>query len=322
MLASIRSSAASASARARRTRAEVERLLVGAAHGRILREGLRVALVGRPNVGKSSLLNRLLGMERAIVTPVAGTTRDTIEERATLGGVALHLVDTAGLTLTDDPIERASVDRSRAAAQSSDLLLFVLDGSQPLTALDTHAARELRALAAADADDANTERTADAGQGGAGADEASADAADAEYARVDAATTLRPLVLVLNKADLPARVDEQEARALWPEARAVVHTSTLTGEGVDALERAITDLALGGAATAQDALVASARHADALRRGAEDLAAAAATLADGLPLDFVAIDLRAGLEALGEITGETATADLLDRIFAEFCIGK
>ena len=130
------------------------------------------------------------------------------------------------------------------------------------------------------------------------------------------------MLLVLNKADLPASVAEREARALWPEARAVAAHLDADRRGHRRLERAIADLALGGAATAQEALVASARHADALRRGADHLAAAAATLADGLPLDFVAIDLQAALEALGEITGETATADLLDRIFAEFCIGK
>ncbi len=109
---------------------------------------------------------------------------------------------------------------------------------------------------------------------------------------------------------------------MWTDASAMLRTSTLTGQGITELESAIAELALGGHAQAQDALVATARHRDALRRSAEQLAAAAETLAHGLPLDFVSIDLRAALEALGEITGETATADLLDRIFAEFCIGK
>ena len=103
----------------------VSGLLAGADQGRILREGVRVAIVGRPNVGKSSLLNALLGVERAIVTAIPGTTRDTVEERASIAGVALHLVDTAGLTPSDDPIERIGVERSRAAAASADLLLFV-----------------------------------------------------------------------------------------------------------------------------------------------------------------------------------------------------
>lgn len=273
-------------------RGEVERLLAGAERGRILREGVRVAIVGRPNVGKSSLLNRLLGVERAIVTPVAGTTRDTVEERATIAGVALHLVDTAGLTPTDDPVERAGVERAREAARAADLLLFVLDGSAPLGALDHHAAAALRAL-------------------GDEADEAASAEGDTQH----------PLILVLNKADLPHVLAKAAAQALWPGAP-VVRTSTLTREGIASVEAAIGEVVAGGRAPIPDALVASARHRDALRRGAEHLAAADETLARGLPLDFLAIDLRAALDALGEITGETATGDLLDRIFAEFCIGK
>ena len=261
----------------------VERLLAGADRGRVLREGLRVALVGRPNVGKSSLLNALLRTERAIVTPVAGTTRDTVEEKALIGGLAVQLVDTAGLTPSDDPVERIGVERSRAAAQAADLLLLVLDGSEPLTPLDATVATELQTLGQAD--------------------------------------TSRPAILVLNKADLPHQLSDESAQALWPDAP-LVATSTVTGSGLASLEGQIAALALGGAAQAGDALVSSARHKDALRRGVEHLQAARATLADGLPLDFVAIDLRSALEALGEITGETATADLLDRIFAEFCIGK
>src|SRR5579885_3222996 len=124
----------------------VERLLAGAEQGRLYREGLRAAIIGRHNVGKSSLLNALLRTERAIVTPIAGTTRDTVEERASIGGIPVHLVDTAGLTPSDDPIERIGVARSRAAARSADLLLFVLDGSEPLNDLDTAAAQELHAL--------------------------------------------------------------------------------------------------------------------------------------------------------------------------------
>ncbi|HKT37429.1 MAG TPA: tRNA uridine-5-carboxymethylaminomethyl(34) synthesis GTPase MnmE, partial [Ktedonobacterales bacterium] len=261
----------------------IERLLAGADRGRVLREGLRVALVGRPNVGKSSLLNALLRTERAIVTPVAGTTRDTVEEKALIGGLAVQLVDTAGLTPSDDPVERIGVERSRAAAQSADLLLLVLDGSEPLAPLDASVATELHELTESEAS--------------------------------------QPAILVLNKADLPRQLSDETAQALWSGAP-LVATSTITGTGLATLEGQIAALALGGTAQAGDVLVSSARHKDALRRGLEHIQAAEVTLADGLPLDFVAIDLRAALEALGEITGETATADLLDRIFAEFCIGK
>lgn len=279
-------------------RTEVATLLAGADRGRILREGLRVALVGRPNVGKSSLLNALLRTERAIVTPVPGTTRDTIEERALIGGIALHLIDTAGLTPSAEAVERAGVERSRQAARSADLLLLVLDGAEPLAAADEQAVAELRAL-----------------------DEAAGADPSAVGATANASGIARALILVLNKADLPPVVAAREAEALWPGAP-LVCTSTRTGAGLDALEETIATLVLGGQARAGDALVSSARHRDALRRAQEHLTAAGETLARGLPLDFSAIDLRAALDALGEITGETATADLLDRIFAEFCIGK
>ncbi|HEX8996226.1 MAG TPA: tRNA uridine-5-carboxymethylaminomethyl(34) synthesis GTPase MnmE [Ktedonobacterales bacterium] len=269
--------------------ASVAALLAGADQGRALREGLRVVIVGRPNVGKSSLLNRLLGVERAIVTPIAGTTRDTVEERARLGDLALHLVDTAGLTATDDPVERIGVERSRAAAREADALIFTLDGSEPLTPGDYAAAADLRETLGID-ELAEDERRA-------------------------------PVTLAINKADLPPALTDAEARALWPGAT-LVHISTLTREGVAPLEEALTRQALTGAAQMADPLVASARHADALRRAGESLAAAQATLDHRDPLEFLAIDLRDALEALGEITGETATADLLDQIFAEFCIGK
>ena len=269
--------------------AGVAALMAGAERGRRQREGLRVVIVGRPNVGKSSLLNALLGVERAIVTPIAGTTRDTVEEGTQLAGLALHLVDTAGLTPTDDPVERMGVARSRAAAREADLLVFTLDGSEPLTQRDYAAAADLRETL---------------GQDLAPEDERFA-----------------PVTLAINKADLPQALGEADAQALWPGAE-IVHISTLTREGVAPLEEAITRLALSGEAQMADPLVGNARHADALRRAGESLAAALATLDREDPLDFVAIDLRDALEALGEITGETATADLLDQIFAEFCIGK
>ncbi|HEU0025503.1 MAG TPA: tRNA uridine-5-carboxymethylaminomethyl(34) synthesis GTPase MnmE [Ktedonobacterales bacterium] len=259
------------------------RLLAGVERGRIQREGLRVALVGRPNVGKSSLLNTLLGVERAIVTPVAGTTRDTIEEAARLGGIALHLVDTAGLTPSDDPIERLGVERSRAAAREAGALVFVFDGSEPLAPLDFAAARELRDLLGDDA--------------------------------------AVPVILALNKDDLPAALQPEDVADLWSGAP-VVCVSARSRAGVAPLEEALARVALSGEGQSADPLVASARHADALRRAAESLAAALAALESRAPLDFVALDTRAALEALGEITGETATADLLDQIFAEFCIGK
>jgi len=269
----------------------IDDLLAESARGRVLAQGVRVVILGRPNVGKSSLLNALLGDERAIVTPIAGTTRDTVEERAILGGVAVHLVDTAGLTETDDPIERIGVQRSRTAAREADLLLLVIDSSGGVTRADRDVAEELCVLRAADAADGT-------------------DSFDATS-----------VIVVANKADLPSALRADEADDLWPGAP-VISISCVTQDGLQALAETVGRLALGGDLHPTDAVVSSARHQDALRRAGEHLRAAQQTLGDRLPLDFVSIDLRAALAALGEITGETATDDLLDRIFAEFCIGK
>lgn len=283
---------------------QVDALLAGSEQGRLYRQGLRTAIIGRPNVGKSSLLNALLRSERAIVTPIAGTTRDTVEEVANLRGIPLHLIDTAGITPSDDPVEQIGVQRSRAAAETADIILLVFDGAEPLTEQDQLVSREVQAMD-------------------------------------------RPVILVVNKADRPQRLEIDQLRNIWPDVgpnksamnpvgddlscpppinrppSPLVATSTLTGTGLPALEETIADLVLAGKTIqGESALVTSARHSEALRRAAEHLRASLIPLEQGLPLDFVSIDLRAAYDALGEITGETASEDLLERIFSEFCIGK
>jgi len=274
---------------------QVDALLAGSEQGRLYRQGLRTAIIGRPNVGKSSLLNALLRTERAIVTPIAGTTRDTVEEVANLRGIPLHLIDTAGITPSDDPVEQMGVQRSRSAAESADVVLLVFDGAEPLTGQDRQVSEELKIM----------------GFGG-GAD-----------------TTLqvstvrsRPVVVVINKADRERRLEIEKVHCMWPGAPFVV-TSTLSGEGLPELEETVANLVLAGKTLhSESALVTSARHQEALRLAAEHLRASLVPLDRGLPLDFVSIDLRAAYDALGEITGETASDDLLDKIFSEFCIGK
>jgi tRNA modification GTPase len=266
---------------------QVDFLLAGSEQGRLYRQGLRTAIIGRPNVGKSSLLNALLRSERAIVTPVAGTTRDTVEEVANLRGIPLHLIDTAGITPGDDPVERMGVQRSRAAAESADLVLLVFDGSEKLTGQDRNISDELRAM-------------------GFG----------------ESVGTHRPVIVVVNKADCVQQLEQEALRRMWPAAPLVI-TSTLTGQGLPALEEAVADLVLAGKTLqSSSVLVTSVRHQEALRRAAEHLRVSYLPLQQGMPLDFVSIDLRAAYDTLGEITGETASDDLLDRIFSEFCIGK
>ena len=262
-------------------RAGLRRLLADAERGIIYRQGVRAAIVGRPNVGKSSLLNRLLRTSRAIVTDIPGTTRDTLEETLNLQGVPVVLVDTAGITAkAEGPIERLGIERSRAALAQADLALLVVDASQPLTAADL-------SIAALVGD--------------------------------------RPAIVTLNKIDL---LDGGSRAALGSQFSVLnssprVPISALTGEGLEALEAAIVETVFSGQAAASEApLVTNLRHKEALNRAFDHVEGACVAQRSNLPADLVAIDLAAAVNALGEITGQTASEDLVETIFRNFCVGK
>jgi len=266
-------------------RAELEALVREADQGQRLREGLRVAIVGRPNVGKSTLLNRLSRQDRAIVTDLPGTTRDLLESELVLEGVPLTLVDTAGIHATDDPVERLGIGRSQGALAAADAVLLVFDVASGWGPADQRV-RELVPDGV-------------------------------------------PLLLVGNQCDrcgLEAGAVEggDTARAEpqpYPSAPAHVLISALNGAGETELGQML--LQCCGASASEGLQVA-------LNDRQRQLAAAAATslqrsleaAADGLPWDFWTIDLAAAASTLGEITGETVTEAVLDRVFSRFCIGK
>ncbi|GAB4530369.1 MAG: tRNA uridine-5-carboxymethylaminomethyl(34) synthesis GTPase MnmE [Anaerolineae bacterium] len=254
---------------------EIQGMLATADRGLIYRQGIRAAIVGRPNVGKSSLLNALLRGERAIVTPIPGTTRDTLEEAVNLQGVPLVLVDTAGIRAeTSDEVERIGVARSRAALERADLALLVIDGSQPMTDIDWDIA---------------------------------------------ALIGHKPALVVVNKCDLP----QLELPDNLLPAVTRIRVSALTGEGIQTLEDMLVELVFGGTVTAADTpLVSNPRHQASLKRALDHVQAAEGGHLGGLSPDLVAIDVREAVDALGEITGETASEDLLEAIFSNFCIGK
>ncbi len=250
--------------------AELAALIGAGLSGRVLREGARVALIGRPNAGKSSLLNALAGAERAIVTQFAGTTRDVLEEAVSMDGIPVTLFDTAGIRAADDPVERIGVERARRAAERADLLLLCFDAAAPLSEEDEALLAE---------------------------------------------TAGRSRLAVCCKGDLPAL---WEAEALSPYGIEALAVSAETGEGLAALRRAI---AASIAPAAESALVTNARHIEALQRAAASVSDAEKS-AGGTEPELVATDLREALAALGQITGREASADLIERIFSKFCVGK
>jgi tRNA modification GTPase len=249
--------------------AEISRLLATADSGMLYREGLRLVLAGRPNVGKSSLMNALLRATRVIVTEFPGTTRDLVEETFSLRGIPIRAVDTAGLRETEDAIERIGIAMSREALESAGLVLHVCDVTDGFTA-----------------DDESIERL----------------------------LSDRPHLIVWNKWDL-AGSDAPGGG---------IRVSAATGWNIAALEDAIAEAVLHGASPGDSAaaIITHERHRSALQRAAAALSEARRTLEAGLPADFVSIDLRGALDCLGEITGETATEDIISEIFSRFCIGK
>lgn len=257
--------------------AQLEAMLAGSAFARAVREGVHVPLVGRPNAGKSSLFNALLGEARAIVTDVPGTTRDRVSEPLELAGVRVTLSDTAGVREAADAIEAEGVERALASLASAACVLWVVDASRALTSED-------HALAS----------------------------------RLGAARVL----VALNQSDRPGVTRASDIEALLPTALTCVPVSAVTGAGVDALREALARQ-LGGPESASLAgAVANARHAEALTRAAGALRRAGAAAQEGAPGEIVALELREALAAAGEVTGETLGEDLLERIFARFCIGK
>ncbi|MCD5391144.1 tRNA modification GTPase [candidate division NPL-UPA2 bacterium] len=255
----------------------LNKLIATAKNGKVLREGIRVAISGKPNVGKSSLFNALLGENRTIVTATAGTTRDTIEETINIKGIPLNLVDTAGLREAQGEIGRQSVARSRRSMGEADLVLLVLDGSGALSREDRTIMEEVKDRAA---------------------------------------------ILVINKMDLPRGIDISEVKEALPGKR-IVRISATRKSGLPMLKRAIVDMFWQGKVLSPEtALVTNARHKNALLRAKESLQNCRSSLQSQVPLEFIALDLRAALNSLGEIVGETATEDILNQIFSQFCIGK
>ncbi len=261
------------------TISQIENLIATSSSGRIYREGAHMVIAGKPNVGKSSLLNALLRDSRAIVTPVPGTTRDVIEEGLEINGIPVVAVDTAGLRDTNDVVERIGIERAQVTLENADLVLYLIDAQIGFS------------------DD------------------------DKKYIN---SYSNKPFILVVNKKDL---ISESEldclisnvSRELSPEIL-ICPISAEKGDGIAELEKTISELL---ATTAIDSpMVTNVRHKRSLEAAAESLKLAADTLSGTEAMDLASGAIMSARNSLGEITGETVTEDILDRIFSEFCIGK
>lgn len=250
---------------------ELERLLESHERGKLMTGGIPAAIAGRPNAGKSSLLNALLGYDRAIVTAIPGTTRDTIEEKLRIGRLTLRLIDTAGIRDTDDEVERLGVERSRAAMSKAELVIAVVDGSGEITDEDR------KVIAQAEA----------APKG----------------------------IVVLSKRDI-AEPDAEITTAL-----PVVSLSSVTGDGMDELERVIAEQFPLPEVPAGEILT-NVRQADAVKRAIEYMRSALDAMRAGMTPDIVLTETEGAMSALGELSGRTVREDVTNRIFQRFCVGK
>ena len=258
----------------RRSENKLEELLATFSRGTLLKNGVPTVILGKPNAGKSSLLNALVGYDRAIVTDIPGTTRDTVEESVRAGRVLLRLTDTAGIRDTVDTVEAMGVDRAKAAAAKASLCLLVLDGTTSLTAEDE--------------------------------------------AAIAVAKSVQHLQVVVNKSDLPRKLD---IGVLADRFDNVLSVSAHTGEGIEALCAAIEAQYPMGE-TAHGELLTNARQADAVSRALTAVKAARSSLRIGMTPDVVLTDAENALQALGELNGKSVREDLVATIFSRFCVGK
>ena len=284
------------------TQRAVEQLIASYEEGRLIREGIKVAIIGRPNVGKSSLLNALLKLDRAIVSDQPGTTRDVIDESMNIRGIPLRLLDTAGLRQTQDSIEGEGIRRTEDAIAEADVLLLVMDGAEGVTdedraVFETYCSqRHLLVMNKMDLPESQA---------------------------------FSPLPLGEGQGEGPASLSPRRERARVRgekgegEESAFVKVSAKTGEGLDRLTSVIHSVCLKeGLEAAPSVLVTRLRHKASLEQAHRSIQEAMRSVERKESGECVALDIRAALDALGEITGAVSTEDILDRIFQYFCIGK
>lgn len=255
----------------------IEKLLATSSTGKMIREGIKIAIVGKPNVGKSSLMNGLLKETRAIVTDIPGTTRDTIEEVLSIRNIPVYLVDTAGIRETSDKVEKMGIEKSKEAFNQADFILFLLDGSRSLEEEDLQIMEFLKE---------------------------------------------RKSLVLINKRDLGEAISIEEISAKLP-ASQVIEASLLKGQGITEIEDAVEDLVYGGEIVQKESMmVNNVRHIELLEQAVKSLTDALHMSERREALDFIEVDVKNAYERLGEIIGETVSDDIINEVFARFCLGK
>ena len=263
---------------------DIKKLVDSADNGKMLKDGINTVIVGKPNAGKSSLLNILVGEEKAIVTSYAGTTRDVLEESIKLHGIGLNMIDTAGIRDTDDVVEKIGVEKARKYAGNADLILYVVDAS---CQLDENDDQIMRLIAG------------------------------------------KKVIVLLNKTDLEQVVSEADIVKKMTDVSfeggvvRIIKTSTKENTGMDMFEDTIKEMFFHGEIAVNDEIyITNQRHKEALAEAGESMRMVLNSLADHMPEDFYSIDLMSAYAALGKIIGEEVDDDLVNEIFAKFCMGK
>lgn len=264
----------------------LDKLIAPADNGKLLKEGINTVIVGKPNAGKSSLLNRMVGEERAIVTDIAGTTRDVLQESIKLHGIGLNIIDTAGIRSTEDVVEKIGVERAKEYAGKADLILYVVDASVPLDDSD----REIMSV-----------------------------------------IKDKKVIVLLNKSDLDTVVTEEkicktleiDSRSIYCQTIKIIRTSTKENLGMEEFENVIKEMFFQGQIKANDeVIITNMRHKEALMDARDSLNMVMNSLENHMPEDFYSIDLMSAYASLGTIIGEEVGEDLVNEIFAKFCMGK
>lgn len=258
---------------------KIEKWLTAADESKIFSQGVKTVITGRPNVGKSSILNMLVEKDRAIVTDIPGTTRDALYEWINLKGVPFKLVDTAGVRFSGDYVEKIGVEKTLTEVEEADIVLMVFDVSEQINEEDKKTIEHV-------------------------------------------IKKEKNFIVVLNKSDLPPRLDYDKVDNYIKKHKGIIKTSAVSGIGFDELKHKMFNLVCGGSFDTNEYLVSNTRHINLLKEAKKNLTDAQESISKNMDIDFITIDLKEAWHKLGEIIGETVKEDIVNKIFSEFCIGK